>query len=226
MGSGLKPALLTKDERTMGELLVTGFGPFPGVRVNPTAALARAVARRLGGGLGRASSLILPTTYATGLPLLRDALTAHPPDALLMLGLAARARKVRVECFARGRSSPLAPDASGRAAAQMDAPSPAMPAKARGDVQAGLASLRRAGIPARLSHTAGRYLCNAGYFTALMHPAMAGRPVIFIHIPWPKGARPGKWRPDPDRLAAALADIAVRLRVQARRAGMGHSPMA
>jgi pyroglutamyl-peptidase len=210
----------------MGELLVTGFGPFPGVRVNPTTALAQAVADRLGGPRAKVRALILPTTYGTGLPLLRQALTEFQPEALLMLGLAARARKVRVECFARGRSSQLAPDASGKAAARVEAPSPSLPVKARGDVHVALASLRRAGIGARLSHSAGRYLCNAGYISALTHPAIAGRPVIFIHIPWPRGARPGNWRPDPDRLAAALADIARSLRVQARRARTGQPRLA
>jgi pyrrolidone-carboxylate peptidase len=33
------------------DILVTGFGPFPRVRVNPTTALARAVTKRLRGRL-------------------------------------------------------------------------------------------------------------------------------------------------------------------------------
>ena len=93
------------------DLLVTGFGPFPHVRVNPTAALARAVADRLARAGMDARALVLETSYSGGLPALRRHLDETRPRAVLMLGLAARARFVRVELFARGRSSRLHADA-------------------------------------------------------------------------------------------------------------------
>lgn len=195
------------------DLLVTGFGPFPHVRVNPTAALARAVADRLARAGMDARALVLETSYSGGLPALRRHLDETRPRAVLMLGLAARARFVRVELFARGRSSRLHADARG--ATPMAAPAPArgLPLRSSASTGAALETLRRAGIRTRLSPTAGRYLCDACYAAALTGRD-AGVPVIFIHVPWLRpnaGTRPAsriaRFRPGPAQLAAALAEL-------------------
>lgn len=60
------------------DILVTGFGPFPRVRVNPTTSLARAVAKRLQASGLAAEALILETSYAGGLPRLHAHLAASP----------------------------------------------------------------------------------------------------------------------------------------------------
>ena len=204
------------------DLLVTGFGPFPGVRINPTTRLAKLVAARLRHSGLRIGATILETSYAAGLPALGREIDAAGPKAILLLGVAARARHVRVELFARGRSNPLHPDATGRTqtGAQRGAGRPKL-TTAR--PQAALAQLRRLGIKSRLSPSAGRYLCDASYATALRHPAMAGRPVLFVHVPWLKpaaGVRPihrvAGFRPRPERLSTALAAIGRELAIQGR----------
>jgi pyroglutamyl-peptidase len=206
------------------DLLVTGFGPFPGVRVNPTTGLARAVAMRLRQSGLRVRSLVLETSYAAGLPALGREIEAIRPRAVLMLGLAARARHVRVELFARGRSSALHPDVTGKTPARVAPRSNgALPARTTARPQAALADLRRQGIRSRLSPSAGRYLCDASYATALRQPAMMGRPVLFVHVPWLRptaGARPAHrvagFRPRPERLSTALAAIGRALAIQGR----------
>jgi len=202
------------------DLLVTGFGPFPGVRINPTTRLAWLVAARLRHSGLRIGTAILETSYAAGLPALGREIDAAGPKAILLLGLAARARNVRVELFARGRSNPLHPDATGRAAIQRG---PGLPKLTAGRPQAALAQLRRLGIKSRLSPSAGRYLCDASYASALRHPAMAGRPVLFVHVPWLKpaaGVRPvnrvAGFRPHAERLSKALAAIGRELAIQGR----------
>lgn len=205
------------------DLLVTGFGPFPHVRVNPTEALARAVARRLARAGVDARALVLETSYAGGLPGLRDHLDEARPRAVLMLGLAARARFVRVELFARGRSSALHTDARG--ATPMEAPSPArgLPLRSSASTIAALGTLSRAGIRARISPSAGRYLCDACYAAALAGSG-AGVPVIFIHVPWLRpgaGVQPthrvARFRPGSVQLAAALAALGRELASAGRR---------
>jgi pyroglutamyl-peptidase len=205
------------------DLLVTGFGPFPGVRINPTTALARAVALHLARSGFRARALILETSYAGGLPALAAAIEATGPGAVLMLGLAARARHVRVELFGRGRASILHPDTTGRAASRRTA-SAGRPMPTTGRPLAALSHLRQAGIVARLSPSAGRYLCDASYAASLRHPGLSGRPVLFIHVPWLRpvaGTRPARsvagFRPDAAQLAGALARIGRGLTVAGRR---------
>ena len=205
------------------DLLVTGFGPFPGVRVNPTTLLARNVAARLQSAGFAARALVLQTSYGEGLPRLAAEIASLKPRAVLMLGVAARARQVRVELFARGRASTLHPDATGRpgSARAVVASSAALPT--RGRPQVALARLRRAGLVAGLSPSAGRYLCDASYAVALRHPALRGRPVLFVHVPWLRprpGTRPAarvaRFRPHPAALAVALAAIGRDLAVAGR----------
>ncbi|MFL4976710.1 MAG: peptidase C15, partial [Microvirga sp.] len=145
-------------------LLVTGFGRFPGISVNPSAEIARRVAasprwRRLG---IEAEALVMPTAYAAIDAVLAPAL-AGGFDAVLMIGVAGRARQVRVERRAANRASLLSPDVERRRrTAPALAPGPSH-RLSRAGATAALARLRRAGLPCRFSQDAGRYLCNASY---------------------------------------------------------------
>jgi pyroglutamyl-peptidase len=220
-------------------LLVTGFGPFPGVMKNPTASLMRLVVRRL----RRAPGLIvaggeLTVRYASARAELAGLISRHEPHAILLLGLASRARQVRVERHARLLDSPLHPDADGRAGAIPEGAAkrlPALPLKAKAALEPALAQLRAGGLKARLSPSAGRYLCNAAYAAALADPSpgAARRRVLFVHVPWtrpPAGcvpkSRAARWKPAPERLAAALAAMARQMARESRRAVTGHVPLA
>ncbi|WP_246688311.1 peptidase C15 [Methylobacterium sp. WL120] len=204
-------------------LLITGFGPFPGMPRNPSAALARRLERssRLRLALGRALRVrVLDTTYdAVGTQLVPELTQA--PAAVLMLGVASRAKRIRVEARACNRASRFYPDASGRPSASLTL-DPAEPA-ARHAVVApqALAILRRHGLAVVGSRDAGRYLCNASYFRALAEPC----PVLFVHIPpvssvkRPRDAvRPQRGRLDPAAQAQALTEVALVLCVRGRAA--------
>ncbi|MGE5166474.1 MAG: hypothetical protein ACM3IH_20950, partial [Sphingobacteriales bacterium] len=102
-------------------ILVTGFGPFPGAPFNPSGPLARRLARARRPALAQVKVVthIFATSYAAvdrELPLL---IARHKPHALLMLGLAPRARGLRVETRARNALA-LLPDA-GRASMRRNA---------------------------------------------------------------------------------------------------------
>jgi pyroglutamyl-peptidase len=203
----------------MASVLITGFGPFPHVHINPTALLAREVGRRLRQRGVNARHLVLETSYGAGLPALSANLVKHRPSAVLMLGLAARARWLRVEMLARTSHSPLHVDATGRLPDMHGQSSASLPLRSTANTQGALATLRANGLRAGLSPSAGRYLCNAAYALALAHPALDGVPVLFVHVPWLKPA-PGTrrkdsislWRPGFAPLATALADMATVLK--------------
>lgn len=203
-----------------GGLLITGFGPFPGVPRNPSATLARRIgvlARpKVGGTPVRV--LILRTTYAA-IPAMLEPALAEAPSAILMLGVAARARRVRVEIQGRNRTSRLFPDASGRIAARLTLEPDGPAARRSPAAPFALASLRRSGIAAIPSRDAGRYLCNATYFRALRE----GPTTLFVHIPLPPlTRRPAKASARPQRqtsaetLARACAEMARGLVVRGR----------
>ncbi|TVR08124.1 MAG: peptidase C15 [Salinarimonadaceae bacterium] len=179
----------------MRRLLVTGFGPFPRVPDNPSAQLAKGLAadprwRRRGVD---AQALVLDTAYSSVADALLPAIRAFSPDAVLMLGVAARRRRVTPEFRALNRASRLYPDVSGAVAAgslrlEKDAP---LVRRTHAPVSLMVDRLRARGLAAAVSRDAGRYLCNAAYFAALGE-SERGRSFAcaFVHVPLPGKGRP------------------------------------
>jgi pyroglutamyl-peptidase len=170
----------------MTTVLVTGFGRFPGAPVNPTEALAT----RLAGAARRRGidcvAHVFATTYVSVDRELPKLIAAHRPDAIVMLGLAARRRHVSIEVFARNRMSTWFPDAGG-VVPPRGAIAPAAGASMRGRAAFSrlLAAARQARVKTRLSRDAGSYLCNYVYWRALEAAAAPAGPrrVVFVHVP-------------------------------------------
>jgi pyroglutamyl-peptidase len=79
---------------------------------------------------------------------------------------------------------------------------------------AALASLRRGGLPAEVSESAGTYACNLALYLALLG-APAGRLATFVHLPpTPESLPPGSGRRptvELERLVAALRALVLDL---------------
>jgi pyroglutamyl-peptidase len=165
-------------------VLITGFGPFPGAPFNPSAALAKALARRRRpalAGIERATH-VFATTYASVDRDLPKLFARKPkPDVVLMFGVAGRRRQLCIESRARNAVALLFPDASGHRP-RHGVIKLRGPAALTGNTPfARLAGA--AGPRARRSRDAGRYLCNYVYWRAL-EQARGTRPLVqFVHIP-------------------------------------------
>jgi pyroglutamyl-peptidase len=196
-------------------LLVTGFGPFPGVPANPSAVLARRLARLRRPALAPfdVKLAVLPTRW-DGLDGLGTLIAREKPAAVLLLGVAARRRQVSIEARAVNGAR-AAPDAAkAHPPGPLLAPGEAPVRTASARLAPLLAALGRHGVPAHLSRDAGRYLCNAAYFRALV---AAGRaPVVFVHLPGRTGRPIGVGAACMER---ALGDLLVALAAQARGGG-------
>jgi pyroglutamyl-peptidase len=173
--------------RRRATILLTGFGPFPGVAENASAILvpklAHLVARRF--PAHRVIARILPTEWET----VPDRLAAHyareKPRLGLHFGVSERATGFVIETLARNVRDAL-PDAAGampRASCIVEkgpeSLATSLPAE---EIVARLGAL---GLPAHLSSDAGAYLCNATLYTALGLAAegRAAAAVGFVHIP-------------------------------------------
>ncbi len=198
-------------------LLVTGFGSFPGMPANPSARLARLLARGPGARRARTDLLLLATRWdaAAAFPAVLD---RAAPDIVLMLGVAARRRRVCIESVARNATG-VFPDAARRrpASRPLEPGAPAQRPLAASPAPL-LAALRNAGVPADISRHAGRYVCNALAFRAYGW-ARAGRRAdggprlaVFVHVPLP---RPG--RLSMAHLARALEALLAALLAQYRQ---------
>ncbi len=205
-------------------VLITGFGPFPGAPFNPSAALAKALARRRRpalAGIERATH-VFATTYASvdrDLPKLFA--QKQKPDIVLMFGLAGRRRQLCIETRARNAVSVLFPDASGyrpqHGVIALDGP-PWLQGRApfaalRGAVQS---------VPVRISRDAGRYLCNYAYWRALERAGGGGPLVQFVHVPPVSNTtqprrRTRKSSPTPGQLLQAAGALLIALIAASRR---------
>ncbi|MDB5650386.1 MAG: Peptidase pyroglutamyl peptidase [Hyphomicrobiales bacterium] len=173
-------------------ILVTGFGAFPGAPSNPSAAIVR----HLGGGATRRFARlgivldrhVLPVVFDGAPERLAVLMARVRPDAVLHIGLAGRRQTLSVETRAGNFTSQLHADARRRMSATRYVTAKGAPALPSRVPAARLAeSLRRAGIPARLSIDAGAYVCNQTLYLTLMSDiAVAG----FIHVPRPRGRLP------------------------------------
>ena len=175
---------MTKDRPV--RVLITGFGPFPGAPDNPSRALVEGLARTRRPAFDgiRTACHIFPTRYATVDRDFRSLIAAHDPDIILMFGLAARTRHIRIETRARNLMS-FFPDAGGFVPAARTI----VPKAEHRRLPASLAvRLRRAGrafgIKTEFSRDAGRYVCNYAFWRALeMNSGNEKRLAAFIHIP-------------------------------------------
>jgi pyroglutamyl-peptidase len=178
-------------------ILVTGFEPYGGRRINPAAEVARALDGTVVDGFAVIGA-ILPVSQR-GLGERLEALLAElRPAIVISLGLAPGEPMIRLERFGLNLLDFEIPDNDGIRLA--DAPIEANGSTA---VRASLplraieAALLEAGIPARLSSTAGTYLCNATLY-GLIRLLEARLPTSlggFIHLPYL-----------PEQVAQLLAD--------------------
>jgi pyroglutamyl-peptidase len=164
-------------------VLITGFGPFPGVIENPSAWLAEALEEQASSRCdAHLNARVLPTEWqATA--LMPDLYAALQPTLLIHFGVSQRAKELRVERFAHNRIAARA-DAEGAYPPNLvirpcgpDRYDTALPA------QALAAHLRRCGFPAMTSQSAGAYLCNFLYYHSLEWAQQGGALALFVHIP-------------------------------------------
>ena len=207
----------------MTTVLITGFGRFPGAPYNPSAPLARAVARRRRPAFADVRRIvhIFETSYAAVDRDLPKLLTQHKPDIVLMFGLAGRTNFVRIETRARNARSVLFPDVSGYQPMEREIAPGQAPLRGTAPFVQLLAASRASRTPTRLSRDAGRYLCNYVYWRAL-EASRSGTLAQFIHIPpvGRKPLRPGrKRRISQAALARAGEAILLALLTAQRRLG-------
>lgn len=189
-------------------VLLTGFEPFGGERVNPSWETVRAFDGRVIDG-HRIVAVRLPTAFAGAQAVLEAALADLDPVAVIAVGQAGGRAQISLERVAINLIDARIPDNTG--AQPIDAPVipgglaayfSTLPLKAM------LVALRGAGIPAEISHTAGTFVCNQVFY--VLRHALRDRPGVpagFVHIPYfaEQAARhPGAPSVSPETLNAAV----------------------
>lgn len=162
------------------EVLLTGFGPFPGVAWNPSAWLVQTLARTQDRPMAAA---VLPVSWDGAWAALRPLLDAHTPRQVILFGVSARAHGF---CLEQRAYNARGPDADVNGASPKDhrlLPSPVETLNATLPLEPIASTVAAADIPVALSEDPGRYLCNALLFHALNWAQDKPTRVGFVHIP-------------------------------------------
>lgn len=167
------------------KVLMTGFEPFAGNGFNPSWEAVNALQAPEGVEIRK---LRLPVVYQKAPAMLVEVMRAWVPDAVICVGLADGRSEITPERIAVNVMDETIPDNEG-VFPHGDPIDPDGPAAymTRLPIHRITERLQEAGIPARISNTAGVYVCNNLMYGLLQ--AIAEEPIFrdvkggFIHVP-------------------------------------------
>lgn len=195
-------------------LLLSGFEPFGGERVNPSGEVVRAIEESPPPGVDL-TTMILPVRGRISFERLIPALDAQ--DAWLGLGEAGGRAQLSVERVGINVLLDRGPESSTPEEQALVEGGPAA-YFSQLPVQDLAARINAAGAPALLSNSAGTYICNEVTYVVQHHLATTGRtmPSGFIHLPYLPEQIPGK-RPGVPSMALETQVRGVRAAIECIR---------
>ena len=166
------------------KIIVTGFNPFGGEKINPSIECVKALPEIEGVELFRVE---LPTVFKESAIRLNEVICELKPDAVLSVGQAGGRPGITMERIAINVDDARIPDnrsqqpideviqCDGEAAYFTTLP-----------IKRIVKAIREAGIPAEVSNTAGTFVCNHIMYQALFAATKADKPFKagFMHIPF------------------------------------------
>lgn len=202
-------------------VLVSGFEAFGGASINPTAKLCELLQRAIAGESAPRSlplpenleirSILLPVTFDEAYLRLREEVDAFDPHAIVAFGQAGGRDAVELERIAINVIDADIPDNKG--ALIQDRPVSENGAAAHFSslpLRQILSELKQENIPARISNTAGAYVCNFLFYRMMEENSGNHRRCGFVHVPYlPEQVmdKPGVPSMPLETMAQALATI-------------------
>ena len=154
-------------------ILVTAFEPFDENDTNISQRVLDAI-------LADIAKLLLPVSFRRAPEVLNEAIEQFLPEVIISMGQAAEGDKIRLERLAinimdsaKGDNDGYFPDEEIICNEAPLALKTALPVKQL------CADCINAGLPTKVSNSAGLYVCNRIYFEALRHTTNS----LFVHIP-------------------------------------------
>lgn len=164
-------------------VLVTGFEPFGGHPENVSWEVARRVTCGVAEGIELAVEL-LPVSFTRVAHSLHKAVERYAPDVVIMLGQSALTDRVKLERVAlnlmdsaMGDNDGYKPSEEPIYSGENNALFTTLPIKRLH------AAIVDDGIPAKISTSAGVYVCNRLYYEALRMCKCGTMQALFIHLP-------------------------------------------
>src|SRR5699024_10566618 len=190
------------------KILVTGFDPFGGEAVNPALEAVKLLPDTIAGA--EIHTLEIPTVFHKSAEVVREAIKKIQPDVVLAVGQAGGRFAVTPERVAINIDDARIPDNEKNQ--PIDVPIHEDGESAyftKLPVKAMVAAMKKAGVPAAVSNTAGTFVCNHIMYQVLYmidkeFPDMLGG---FVHVPY----IPEQVTDKPNQPAMSLQDMAKAL---------------
>nr|WP_317283263.1 pyroglutamyl-peptidase I [uncultured Sellimonas sp.] len=170
------------------KVLVTGFDPFGGEKVNPAFEAVKLLPDTIAGA--EIIKLEIPTVFTRSAVVVEEAIQKYQPDIVINVGQAGGRSCMTVEKVAINLAEARIPDNDGEQPFDQ-------PIKEDGEtayfasipVKAMVENMRSHGIPAHISYTAGTYVCNSIMYNVLymIDKKYNGIRGGFIHVPFEGG---------------------------------------
>ncbi len=166
--------------------LVTGFEGYGGRGRNPAGEVAQALDGRTLGDV-KVIGRRLPVSYEKLHEGLTSLMNELKPDIMISLGLWPGESVIRLERIGINVADFEIPDNEGKvvtdASVSGNGTTASLATLPNREIRN---ALLKAGIPARISATAGTFLCNATLYTTLSHAQTMRKPPLtgFIHVPY------------------------------------------
>lgn len=170
------------------KVLVTGFDPFGGEKVNPAFEAVKLLPDTIAGA--EIIKLEIPTVFTRSAAVVEEAIQKYQPDIVINVGQAGGRSCMTVERVAINLAEARIPDNDGEQPSDQ-------PIREDGEnayfatvpVKAMVENTRAHGIPAHISYTAGTYVCNSIMYNVLylIDKKYSGIKGGFIHVPYEGG---------------------------------------
>ncbi|MGM0124793.1 pyrrolidone-carboxylate peptidase [Enterococcus sp. AZ194] len=167
------------------KILVTGFDPFGGESTNPALEAVKGLPAVIKGA--EIIKLEIPTVFNKSAEVTKKAILAHKPDVVLNIGQAGGRFTVTPERVAINVDDARIPDNEGNQPIDVPIHEDGAPAYfTQLPVKAMVQAIKKAGLPAALSNSAGTFVCNhimyqVQYMIDKEFPEIQGG---FIHVPF------------------------------------------
>lgn len=167
------------------KILVTGFDPFGGEKINPAIESVKALPEVINGA--EIIKLEIPTVYRKSVEKIEKAVEEHNPDVILAIGQAGGRFDITVERIAMNIDDYRIKDNEGNQPIDE-------PIQKDGDtayfaslpIKAMVKAIQDEKIPASISNTAGSFVCNHVMYGILymIDKKFPGKRGGFVHIPF------------------------------------------
>ena len=167
----------------MKKLLITGFDPFDGATVNPSWEAVKLLPEKIGDY--ELCKLQIPTVFGVAPRTVLEKAAEIHPDVIISVGQAGGRAAVTPERIGINiRDARISDNAGISPKNEIIAPTGADGYFSTLPVQAMIAAINNAGLPAAISNTAGTFVCNDVLYSLLHHYADTAVRCGFIHVPY------------------------------------------